>query len=267
MKKIFLILFFCCLFLNAHSFEEKVVKEKFKVKSLIIDLPSDGEWRLLMYRGKKVYNAFFNTYFLVQFKSDVLSELVQIFEGTGDRDHTKHSNQFFYNFLYNADKIRGCKKRLEYYIFELNKSGKVGNCFIIRNWNPYKEIFDPTQLYTDYTDMNYPSTILQKYVTKNNIKLPKMMLRSESYYYDNFDQGRMYYVYRTINPEVNGAPLTKFDTETTSEYFLNNLDNYPKHKTFLENWSKLQSTRHQKFEKNLKIIKRNKLNLEKYIID
>ena len=112
MKKFLLILFFFCIFLNANSFEEKIVKEKFKVKPLIVDLPIDGEWKFFMYNGKKVYNAFFKTYFLVQFKNDVLSELVQIFAGHGDRDYPNHSNRFFSNFLYNSDKIRGCKKRV-----------------------------------------------------------------------------------------------------------------------------------------------------------
>jgi len=267
MKKILATLIFFCLFLNANSFEEKIVKEKFKVKSLIIDLPSGGEWKLFMYRGTKVYNAYFKTYFLSQFKNDVLSELVQVFEGHGDRDYPDQSNAFFYNFLYNADKIRGCKKRFEYYIFELNKSGAVGNCFVIRNWDPYKEIFDPNRISTDYTDMNYPPKIFQKYITENNIELPKMMLRSESYYYDKFDQGRIYIVYRMINPEVNGAPLTQFNTETTSEYFVQNLDKYYLHKKYLNNWSKLQAMRHDDFEKKLKVRQRNRLNLSQYIGD
>ena len=117
MKKILFILIFCFLFLNVHSFEGKVVKEKFKVKSLTVDLPSNGgEWKLIRYRGKKVYNAFFNSYFLAEFKNGIISEFVEIFEGKGEPDYPMLTSQFFYNLLYNANKIRGCQERLEYYI-------------------------------------------------------------------------------------------------------------------------------------------------------
>jgi hypothetical protein len=94
-----------------------------------------------------------------------------------------------------------------------------------------------------------------------------MMIRSESYYYDKYDIGRIYIISRMINPEINGAPPTKYDTETTSEYFVKNLEKYYLHKEFLVNWSKLQSIRHTKFEKYLKVKSHSKLDLSKYIGD
>ena len=124
-------------------------------------------------------------------------------------------------------------------------------------------------IFSYYTEKGYTvGTILEKFSdNENNLDLPKMMLRSESYYFDNYDVGRIYIVYRMINPEVNGAPTTKYKTETLSEYFVNNLNKYPKHKKFLENWSKLQSIRHNEFVKKLKVKKSNKLDLDKYIGD
>lgn len=268
MKKTLFLFVFYFIFLEAFSFEGKVInKEEFKVKSVKIDLPNNGgEWKLIKYRGKKVYNAFFNTYILAEFKDGVLSQFVEAFEGHGDADHPNLSNEFFYNYLYNANRIRGCKDRVEYYIFELYKAG-TSNCFIIRNWDPYKEIFDPTLVTTDYTDMNYIAPLYQKYVSENNLELPKMMLRSESYYYDKHDIGRIYIINRMINPEINGAPPTSYDTETSSEYFVKNLEKYYLHKKFLDNWSKLQAIRHTKFEKYLNVKSHSKLDLSKYIGD
>jgi hypothetical protein len=70
-----------------------------------------------------------------------------------------------------------------------------------------------------------------------------------------------------INPEINGAPPTSYDTETSSEYFVKNLEKYYLHKKFLDNWSKLQAIRHTKFEKYLNVKSHSKLDLSKYIGD
>ena len=129
---------------------------------------------------------------MAEFKDGALSEFVEVFEGRGDPDYPNETNEFFWNYVYNSNKVRGCHDRFEYYIFELYKGGTTSNCFIIRNWDPYKEIFDPTLISTDYTDMNYISSLYQKYVSKNNLELPKMMIRSESIYFDKFDVGRIY---------------------------------------------------------------------------
>lgn len=267
--KRFLLIFFLTISFDANSFEGKEIKkDTFKVKSIKIDLPDNGgEWKLIKYRGKKVYNAFFNTYILAEFKDGALSEFVEVFEGRGDPDYPNETNEFFWNYVYNSNKVRGCHDRFEYYIFELYKGGTTSNCFIIRNWDPYKEIFDPTLISTDYTDMNYISSLYQKYVSKNNLELPKMMIRSESIYFDKFDVGRIYIVNRMINPEINGAPISKYDTETESEYFIKNLDKYYLHKNFLDNWSKLQAIRHKQFEKHLKVKSISSLDLSNYIGD
>ena len=59
MKKTLFLFVFYFIFLEAFSFEGKVIKkEVFKVKSVKIDLPNNGgEWKLIKYRGKKVYSS------------------------------------------------------------------------------------------------------------------------------------------------------------------------------------------------------------------
>ena len=87
------------------------------------------------------------------------------------------------------------------------------------------------------------------------------MLRSEHYYYS---RGKLFWVFRMINPEINGTSKTKFNTEETSEYFPSNISKYPDKKKFMDDWVKLAIKRHQIFEEQLKIKSYHKLDLSEY---
>ena len=264
-KVITVLLLVICFFIsNVHSFEVKDIKTSFKVNPLTINLSQNGEWKLINHKHKNVYSAPFDTYYLIKLKNDQLSEIIEIFRAYGAPDHPTESNEFFYNMLYNANKFGGCRNHSKYFLFELYKSGQIGNCFFITNWNPEKGIYYPEYYQTDYTNMNYSGLVYEDFLLSNpKIKLPKMMLRSESYYYDNQYRGRIFIIKRSINPEINGGPPTKFETEKQSEYHVKNLKLNKIHKDYLQEWSNIQVERHMKFEEDLRIKTKRRLNFSK----
>jgi len=245
---------------NVYSFEIKDIKKKFKVNPLTINLSQKGDWKLINHKHKKVYSAPLDTYYLVKLKNNQISEIIEIFRAYGAPDHPTESNEFFYNMLYNANKKGACRNHSKYFLFELYKSGQIGNCFLITNWSPQKGIYSPQYYQTDYTNMNFSADVYQDFFLNLGIELPKMMLRSESYYYDNKSGGRLFILKRSINPEINGGPPTKFSNEKQSEYHVDNLKLNKVSKSYLREWSNKQIELHIKFEKELNIMNKRRLN-------
>ena len=263
MKVITALLSICFFISNVYSFEVKDIKKNFKVNPLTIDLSENGVWKLINHKYKSVYSAPFDTYYLIKLKKNQLSEIIEIFRAYGAPDYPTESNEFFYNMLYNANEFGGCRNQSKYFLFKLYKSGKIGNCLFITNWNPKKGIYYPEYYQTDYTNMNYSALVYENFFFNSKIKLPKMKLRSESYYYDNKSRGRIFIIKRSINPEINGGPPTKFETEEQSEYHVNNLKLNKINKDYLQAWSNIQIEKHMKFEKDLKVKTKRRLNFSK----
>ena len=239
----------------------KIYENEFRFHKLYIDLPPDGEWRHIGSHKGNIHGVGYISYFLAQIKENKVSRLLEVLTIDNQNAYPMETNAFFWVLLYKADKERGCVKRLEYYVFKLFKRGMSSNCFIVRNWEVNKELYKPSIKRISYADMNYAPRIIRNYLEKNNIDIPIMMLRSEHYYYS---RGKLFWVFRMINPEINGASKTKFNTEETSEYFPSNISKYPDKKKFMEGWVKLASERHQIFEKQLMIKPHQKLDLSEY---
>ena len=239
----------------------KIYENEFRFHKLYIDLPPDGEWRHIGSYKKNIHGVGFISYFLAQIKENKVSRLLEVLSVDNKGVYPTETNMFFYELLYITDKEGGCAKKLKYYVFKLFKRGVSSNCFIVRNWEVNKELYKPSIKRIRYTDMNYAPGIIRKYLEKNNIGIPIMMLRSEHYYYS---RGKLFWVFRMINPEINGASKTKFNTEETSEYFPSNISKYPDKKKFMDDWVKLAIKRHQIFEEQLKIKPHHKLDLSEY---
>ena len=60
-----------------------------------------------------------------------------------------------------------------------------------------------------------------------------------------------YGIFYLFNPETQGGPKNKFLTENTSEYHRSNIQNYPKHKKYMEDFVINAAYEHKKFEKLL----------------
>ncbi len=261
MKKIILIFFLLIFTQSSFASQEIGKNENFKFRKLTIDLASGGGWRVIGSHTKTVDGIIFTAKFLAQIKENKLSRLVELLAIDNFGNHPALANAWLYELLYKANKGRGCYKRLEYYIFKVYKKGKVSNCFIVRNWEVHKELYNPSMTNSYYVDMNYAPRIMRSYMTNNNIEIPLMMLRSEHYYYTG---GKLFWVFRMIDPEIDSGPKTKFNKEETSEYFPSNISKYPDKKKYMEKWVNLAVHRHKNFEKQIKILDRQKLNFDEY---
>ena len=259
-----LVLFVSYFLTNVDSSASKIGKiyeNELRFKKLNIDLPPNGEWRHIKTYQNNIHGVAFKSYFLAQVKENKVSRLLEVLSVDTQGSYPTEANMFFNSLLYKPNRDRGCVKRLQYYVFKLYKKGLATNCFIVRNWEVNKELYKPPIINVDYINMNYAPGIIRNYIEKNNIDLPTMMLRSEHYYYS---RTKLFWVFRMIDPEINSGFKTKFNTEDTSEYFPSNISKYPDKKKYMDDWVKLAATRHQIFEKQLKVKSDHKLDLSEY---
>ncbi len=145
-----------------------------------------------------------------------------------------------------------CNLRPEYFYVKALFKGASSNCFISRHIDPNKELYFPD----DPSDTS--SRGLKKYVKDKSLKLPKIGLAFESVYFSN-KRDKAITISLVINPETYGAEKTLYETEESSEYHRNNLNNYPSKKNFFSSWTKKMSIEHSILEDQLEASKDFKL--------
>jgi len=247
---------------NINSNGKEINKEFYKFKKILVPLSEDGSWKLIGKKTQSIYDAQLTFKYLAQTKDGQLSKLIELVHVSEARESPSQTFTWFKNFLYQENGFSSCipknsTLREKYYIYE--ESGK-SSCFFTRNMDIENEILYPTiRRETKWVDTNHFPKIVKKYIN-NEIKFPKIMLRSDHYF---FNQRGLYAYFEMINPEVNGAPNTLFKSEKKSEYHPLNIDNHPQKKDFYLTWIKNQAEKHSKFESELK--RKNKINLAKYI--
>ena len=142
------------------------------------------------------------------------------------------------------NKYDSCNLRPEYFYVKALFKGASSNCFISRHIDPNKELYFPD----DPSDK--VSRGLKKYIKDRSLKLPKIGLGFESVYFSN-KRDKAITISLVINPETYGAEKTLFETEESSEYHRNNLNNYPLKRNFFSSWTKKMSIEHSILEDQL----------------
>ena len=100
------------------------------------------------------------------------------------------------------DPYDGCYERSEYTLLKLYKKGKVHNCILVGHTEVLKELHRP-----DSEDSKWTSAVLRKWLDKNNIKVPKIMLSYTGIYYAPVVRDTLYSWGYSIDPEFFGACL------------------------------------------------------------
>lgn len=142
------------------------------------------------------------------------------------------------------NKYDSCNLRPEYFYVKALFKGASSNCFISRHIDPNKELYFPDD--TSETT----SGGLKKYIKERSLNLPKIGLEFESLYFSN-KRDKAITISLVINPEKYGAEKTLFETEESSEYHRNNLNNYPSKRNFFSSWTKKMSIEHSILEDQL----------------
>jgi hypothetical protein len=258
---------------NLSSNAKEINKDFYKLKKISIPLSKNGTWKLIGVRNGSIHGANFTWKYLAQLKDNKLSRLIEVLHVSPAPESASLSLEWFKNFTFQKNGYKSCipnngnnqssKLRENYYVYEILKKSTT-NCFFTRNMNIEEEVVNPTiKRQTEYVNTNHFSKVLKEYIG-NEIKFPKIMLRSDHYFYS---YRGLYAYFEMINPDINGAPKTLFSQEKESEYHPSNIDNYPKKKIFYLNWIKIQAKKHSDFENQIVKKQKFKLNLAKYIGD
>lgn len=161
------------------------------------------------------------------------------------------------NKHYKRGKYDSCVLRPEYYYAKLYIKGTTSNCLRIRHFDYEKELNYPD----DPEDVGGLRPVLRKYVKDNNIIVPKILLSAVHEYFAPVVRDNGPAVYFLINPEAYGGPKEKFFTEESSEYHRANINNHPKFKKFIDEFTSLSAKRHKEFETQWKARDYHRLDL------
>ena len=252
---------------------KNINKDFYKFKKISIPLSKDGQWKLIGTKKASVHDIDLTWKYFAQLDGNNLSKLIEVLHITGSKYSPNEVANWFKNFTFQKNGYKSCipksgtgqsaNLREKYYIYELVNSSVV-NCFFTRNMNTDDEIINQqVKRNTTYVNTNLLSNIVKDFIG-NEIKLPKIMLRSDHYFYS---QNGLYAYFEMINPEVNGAPKTLFTSEKENEYYPLNINAHPKKKDFYLNWIKIQTKKHLEFEKKLVKSQKYRLDLAKYLGD
>jgi len=266
LKKILIIILFSSLIstiVNSdikqrYSIGEKITNEVILDNKISIDL-SDGVWEVVERTGWRWGNYTGEYIFIIKANEKEIVESISLsFLNTGGK-RIADVNSWLYEVVF-VNKHDGCYKRPEYYKLELFHKGATINCMIISHTDINKEIYNP-----DDKEFAYLNEKIVSWIHENSIELPKIMLTSEHIFFSRSASSKFYGYSHSINPKFFEGPKTKFITEDTSEYHPFNIDKYPIHEKFMNNFMSSQSLIHVSLEENIGIKDYQKLELSKYI--
>tara|TARA_Y100000389_G_C17407772_1_gene489047 strand:+ start:524 stop:1429 length:906 start_codon:yes stop_codon:yes gene_type:complete len=241
-----------------YSIGEKITNEVILDNKISIDL-SDGEWEVVERTGWRWGNYTGEYIFIIKANEKEIVESISLnFLNTGGK-RIADINSWLYEVVF-VNKHDGCYKRPEYYKLELFHKGATINCMIISHTDVNKEIYNP-----DDKEFAYLNEKIISWIHENSIELPKIMLTSEHILFSRLASSKFYGYSHSINPKFFEGPKTKFITEDTSEYHPFNIDKYPIHEKFMNNFMSSQSLIHVSLEENIGIKDYQKLELSKYI--
>ena len=260
MKKLIVIvvmslLFFDVSYAKKYKLNDVVQNEFYLNKNFIIDLP-EGKWVVAEKSRGNYYQLVSKIYTLVRLLDNRAVEAIEIGELKTAGVYQYIIDQAIYESLF-KNKYDGCYERPEYSLLEFYKKGSTHNCFWLGHTDLYKDLFAPE-------DPNTKNAKLKKWITQNNIELPKVTLFSNHAYFSRLKAGNWYLISYHIDPNELGAPKNKYIAEETSEYHKNNIDNHPEHKKVMKKWISISAQRHIDFENSIKVIERHKLSLDKF---
>jgi len=269
MKKILTILFISIFLIipnqNSEAKNTKFSKGNFyegkiKWKEIQLDLP-EGKWEYIRQNSWWFGGFGFSCKSFILVEKRVFKSLMSMCEMRTGGDYIAWLGNAL-NKYYKRGKYDSCILRPEYYYANLFIKGNSSNCLRIRHFEHDKELNFPD----DPNDYGGIRPVLRKYIKENNIVMPKIMLSTVHEYFAPVVKDSGPGVYFLINPEAYGGPKGKSFTEETSEYHRTNIEQYPKFKKFIDEWTSLSAKRHQQFEIDWKARNYHKLNLSDVII-
>tara|TARA_Y100000590_G_C15629900_1_gene980832 strand:- start:550 stop:1356 length:807 start_codon:yes stop_codon:yes gene_type:complete len=262
MKKIIFLLIFIFLFQNSGNTKNSkfyigsIYSGKIKYQFIEYELPA-GEWELYTYITRIPFDEIptikISGLSFIQTDKGTIKAIYAIGEINLGGFAPNQVGSFFVH-EHKKGKYDSCILRPEYFYTNLYTKGGSSNCFLAAHVDMYKEMYFPD----DPEDVG-GRVKLEKYLKKNNLTLPKVMLGVESNIFIPSIKDKGIFVVYAINPELFGAPKIINAKEEKSEYHRDNIDDFPIQKKFFTDWTIEQTLKHQEFEKKLKLRSHHKL--------
>tara|TARA_A100001011_G_scaffold377420_1_gene441051 strand:+ start:412 stop:1320 length:909 start_codon:yes stop_codon:yes gene_type:complete len=248
MKSILFILIFFTFFIDVNAANTKLKKyenysNQITWKGIDINLPK-GEWMYFSKETDNLQNFNIGCVRFLKIRNKLIDGSLFACYVTSGGKWRQALGAALKNEWQN-NKYDSCNLRPEYFYVKALFKGASSNCFISRHVDPNKELYFPD----DPSDK--VSGGLKKYIKDRSLKLPKIGLGFESVYFSN-KRDKAITISLVINPEAYGAEKTLFETEESSEYHRNNLNNYPLKRNFFSSWTKKMSIEHSILEDQLK---------------
>ena len=227
---------------------------------MILTLPP-GEWKVTDRWGWSVGGVKGKGVTLHKEINNTLDEVIELSEIRIRGWYQSYVTDWLQEVFF-KDQHDGCYQRPEYYLTKVKKKGSFFNCFIVRHTDTEKLLFAPDD------PMRKASTaIIRKYLREHNIEVPKIMLSRSHNFFATSIIDSFYGVFYMFNPETQGGPKNKFLTENTSEFHRSNIQNYPKHKKYMEDFVINAVYEHKKFEEMVHAKSRHLLDFSEYSIE
>ena len=261
-KKIFYFLIFF-LFLNT------AIAENYRIGSEISDrikfsnkysfeLPK-GKWIVADRFSYSYYGLIAKGYDLLKIKNKKATEGFSVAELKLPAKWQGYLNAALHEIVF-KNKYDGCYDRPEYYIIEYYAKGSSHNCFWIMHLDVHKELHDP-----DDPELRGVQSQYKAWLRDNQIKLPKVAIGSSHSYFSRLTGGKWFVIDYYFDPEILGAPKSKFIKEDRSEYHKYNISNYPEHKKIMDQVVSIGAKRHKQFELEVRAKDHHKIDLTQYI--
>ena len=245
-------------FAKSYKVGDKISDRIELYKKYTFELP-DGDWTIADKFSYSYYGIISKGYTLLRIKNNKAIESFEIAELKAPGRFQDIINIALVEIMF-KNKYDGCYERPEYYKLEFFAKGSTHNCFWILHLDVYKELNDP-----DDPELRGANTQLKAWIRENNIKLPEVAVGSLHSYFSRLTGGKWFVIEHFIDPEILGAPKSKFVKEDRSEYHKHNISEHPEHKKVMDKVLSIGAERHKKFEIEVKAKEHHKLNLDNYI--
>ncbi len=236
---------------------EKIFNE-FKVNKKM-KFPIKGEWEVIDKYSEYLFQGIkFEGVTFAQMENDVPVKFFEISRGTGLSKWQAYLTSIIEGAVFNEED--GCRETQHYNYLNVYKRGNAHNCMIVSILD-VRRALNPSD-YDSNTDF---SLGIRRWKEKNDITLPKIYLKYESSFFSMAVRDEWFVMLYGVTPEKFANYKPKFTSRDTTEFHPDKIENFPKAKKIMKNWTKKSAELHSEFELFLKAKKSQKLDLSDYI--
>ena len=221
--------------------------------SIKYDLPP-GKWKQIDNWGWDYRTISARGLTLIQEENGKVTGFYELSEINTNGKYIGYLNNWLQEIFF-KDKYDGCYERPEYYLLLRIKKGASFNCFKVRHYDVDKRMHAPDDQWAKVGLAG-----INKYFENNSTEIPKLMLARSHIFYNMTVSGSAFTVLHMIDPDHFNGPKNSFITEDSSEYNRANIEKFPEHKKYMENFVSNAAFEHSKFEDALRARKKHKIN-------